>query len=348
MEAEVFAEIKNVEKLLTLLSASNTAPRDEDNEEISKLYHQTLAIRPKLIKLIEKYSQKKDDFTQLNEKFIKARRDYEALLESSMSHPPQHNYQQYAMRPGPPSQGYPPPAGVYPSHGAPPQDPNQRYYTPGPNDRPSFAAASPSPNYAPPTGPPGSAPYYPSGSEPSQPGAQHIGGNAPPSATSPAQFSSYAQPPPPQHDPYGQGPGGPLRRPDSTYGAQELSTSVYDSPIAPHNPQSAGGYTQSNYSQEDVSHGSGPSNPYGQQNPYQSYNPLGSNPPSHAPPGPPSDPSAPPPQNAGGPYDSRHNLPSQNAVGGAPQYKPYAPPGPDADGPSAPAPNDYYRSSNVY
>jgi signal transducing adaptor molecule len=35
MEGEVFAEIKNVEKLLTLLSTSNTAPREEDNEEIS-------------------------------------------------------------------------------------------------------------------------------------------------------------------------------------------------------------------------------------------------------------------------------------------------------------------------
>ncbi len=35
MEAEVFAEIKNVEKLLTLLSSSNTGPREEDNEEIS-------------------------------------------------------------------------------------------------------------------------------------------------------------------------------------------------------------------------------------------------------------------------------------------------------------------------
>lgn len=34
MESEVFGEIKNVEKLLTLLSTSNTAPRDEDNEEI--------------------------------------------------------------------------------------------------------------------------------------------------------------------------------------------------------------------------------------------------------------------------------------------------------------------------
>lgn len=38
MEAEVFAEIKNVEKLLTLLSSSNSAPREEDNEEISVRY----------------------------------------------------------------------------------------------------------------------------------------------------------------------------------------------------------------------------------------------------------------------------------------------------------------------
>lgn len=35
MEAEVFAEIKNVEKLLTLLSASNATPREEDTDEIS-------------------------------------------------------------------------------------------------------------------------------------------------------------------------------------------------------------------------------------------------------------------------------------------------------------------------
>jgi hypothetical protein len=59
MEAEVFAEIKNVEKLLTLLSTSNSELRGEDNEEITKLYHSTLAIRPKLIELIGKYSQKK-------------------------------------------------------------------------------------------------------------------------------------------------------------------------------------------------------------------------------------------------------------------------------------------------
>lgn len=59
MEAEVFGEIKNVEKLLTLLSTSSSELRGEDNDEITKLYHSTLAIRPKLIELIGKYSQKK-------------------------------------------------------------------------------------------------------------------------------------------------------------------------------------------------------------------------------------------------------------------------------------------------
>ena len=59
MEAEVFGEIKNVEKLLTLLSTSSSELNVRDNEEITKLYHSTLAIRPKLIELIGKYSQKK-------------------------------------------------------------------------------------------------------------------------------------------------------------------------------------------------------------------------------------------------------------------------------------------------
>ena len=68
MEAEVFAEIKNVEKLLTLLSASGSGggaagseQNVRDNEEITQLYHSTLAIRPKLIELIGKYSQRKGE-----------------------------------------------------------------------------------------------------------------------------------------------------------------------------------------------------------------------------------------------------------------------------------------------
>lgn len=59
MEAEVFGQIKNVEKLLTLLSTSTSELNVRDNEEITTLYHSTVAIRPKLIELIGKYSQKK-------------------------------------------------------------------------------------------------------------------------------------------------------------------------------------------------------------------------------------------------------------------------------------------------
>lgn len=430
MEAEVFAEIKNVEKLLTLLSMSNSAPKEEENEEISKLYHQTLAIRPKLIKLIEKYSQKKDDFTQLNEKFIKARRDYESLLESSMSHPPQPSYQQYAMRPpqgghpgappsGPPGGyggpggpgGYPqgPPQGPPHGHGYPQGQPppsggppEQRYYTPAPQDQPQYPPqSSPSPNLQRP-GHPNAAPFYVAGAEvPSQAG-QHQNQpqqyphrdptpRLPSSGNPPAPINTSS--PPPQGNAYAQY-GQPEHR-QSTYGAQELATSVYDSPIAPHNPNSAATYSSSVYSPEE-SHGNAnqgpghggssvpPPSAYTPQQPpnqpsqpqYQSYQPPSAPPahdsyggaPSHAPPpvptgAAPSAPSGsdrpgvltpPPLQPTGSAYDARQGLPSQVGSpppGQQPQYKAYVPPGAPptgGDGPSAPAPSDYYRQNGVY
>lgn len=62
-EGEVFAQIRNVEKLLALLSVrGENSGRDMGNEdEITEMYNQTLAIRPKLIELIGKYSQKKGE-----------------------------------------------------------------------------------------------------------------------------------------------------------------------------------------------------------------------------------------------------------------------------------------------
>ncbi|KAI1101243.1 hypothetical protein F4804DRAFT_316421 [Jackrogersella minutella] len=267
MEAEVFAEIKNVEKLLTLLSTSNASPREEDNEEISKLYHQTLAIRPKLIKLIEKYSQKKEDFTQLNEKFIKARRDYESLLESSMSHPPQPNYHQYAPRPLM-SHGYGVPGGPGPGPGFAPQGPPpgqqepQRYYTPAPQGPPpqeqfQYQATSPPPNFQRQT--PAPAPFYLQGAEvPAQAGQQPA--QQYPPRDQPSRIAAGKQPapiqtssPPPQaYQAYSQPPPQAGPRPQSTYGnPQELATSAYDSPVATHNPGRTDPYSASVYSSED-------------------------------------------------------------------------------------------------
>lgn len=103
-----------------------------------------------------------DDFTQLNEKFIKARRDYENLLEASMAHPPvptagygrppyqqgpppQQNYgnfgysaplpqQQQQPQSGPPQQQYNsyPPQGPPQQHYGSAQQPEQRIYSPPP------------------------------------------------------------------------------------------------------------------------------------------------------------------------------------------------------------------------
>ncbi|KAI8958112.1 hypothetical protein F5Y11DRAFT_337209 [Daldinia sp. FL1419] len=267
MEAEVFAEIKNVEKLLTLLSTSNASPREEDNEEISKLYHQTLAIRPKLIKLIEKYSQKKEDFTQLNEKFIKARRDYESLLESSMSHPPQPNYHQYAPRPLMPH-GYGIPGGPGPGSSFAPQGPPpgqqepQRFYTPGPQGPPPqeqnrYQATSPPPNFQRQT--PAPAPFYLQGAEVPAQASQQPPQPYPP-RDQPSRIAAGKQPaplqtssPPPQaYQAYSQ-PTQSEQRPQGTYSnPQELATSAYDSPIAAtHNPSRPDPYSASVYSQED-------------------------------------------------------------------------------------------------
>ena len=65
MEAEVFGEIKSVEKLLALLSVGGEGGGrrgEREEEEISELYQRTLGIRPKLIELIARYSQKKGEF----------------------------------------------------------------------------------------------------------------------------------------------------------------------------------------------------------------------------------------------------------------------------------------------
>ncbi|KAJ5168819.1 Class E vacuolar protein-sorting machinery protein hse1 [Penicillium canariense] len=213
MEGEVFGQIKNVEKLLTLLGTRTSDLNVQENEEITTLYHSTLAIRPKLIELIGKYSQKKDEFTQLNEKFIKARRDYESLLEASMAHPAQPQY----GRPGQPQYGYPGAAPVGYTQGLPqaaPQ-PDQRYFSPRLQET-TAPQSQPNAYY----GAEQTIPYRPASHSP-DPRAQYAGG---------AQPLHQQQIPqqPPQADPYQ-----PVHhRPQSTYDSpQELGTSVYDSPV---------------------------------------------------------------------------------------------------------------------
>lgn len=272
MESEVFGEIKNVEKLLALLSVGGEGGGrrgEREEEEISELYQRTLSIRPKLIELIARYSQKKgehevrltfmitpliyglDDFTQLNEKFIKARRDYEALLESSMSQP-QYHQQQYPVRarPQPPYQHQQPPYGG-PQHqpapqGYPPQAPSsaQGYQQPPPFSPPSQQHIPPQQDpqrfFSP---APSDVSQYPQHNAPHPPqgnGAAPFhfipGGMGPPPASDIRRKPSPHGPPGPQDSFHpAQAFQGQIR-PNSIHtlnsgNPQELATSGYESPI---------------------------------------------------------------------------------------------------------------------
>ncbi|KAK6538884.1 ESCRT-0 subunit protein hse1 [Orbilia ellipsospora] len=234
-ESEVFAQIKNVEKLLSMLSTSSTDQHIQDNEEITALYHQTLAIRPKLIDLISKYQQKRDDFQALNEKFVKARRDYEALLDSSMSNPAAHAY----SRP-PYSQGF----GPGPEYGAPAAGPAggpQGYYPPQPQQHQMHHSPPPPLNTSGPYGPPdvakqGGVPY-PVSTSPIRPtGANTNNFYGAPAGPVGGPDGRNKQPSSPQTN---LPPGGGRDRIPSIGGGyhdptgappQELATSSYESP----------------------------------------------------------------------------------------------------------------------
>ncbi|KAI4243058.1 MAG: hypothetical protein L6R40_003749 [Gallowayella cf. fulva] len=349
MEAEVFAEIKNVEKLLTLLSTSSSELNVRDNEEITTLYHQTLSIRPKLIELIGKYSQKKgmeshmdrDDFTQLNEKFIKARRDYESLLEASMSQPAQSQY----GRPGQPQYGYG--GGSIPPSGPLPQQAPGRYYSPVPPE-----SRTPQPQNLPQNGP---LPFSYAGQQTSQPSSQTPYPSHDPRIRTP----SAPQVPPPSN-PY-------EHRPQSTYDhPQELSTSSYASP-SDRPPQ---GYPPQQQQQPNSEYSPSVYTPGGDEPPHaqpqqQSQYPPQQPYPQHQPPytqGPPQQQSQQPYNSGPQPQHQQQQPPPQKAPqasgaaaatqnpspypvlnSGPPHgaFVPYREPGYAADG--AGNPNDFYR-----
>ena len=140
-EERIFEEARNIDKLLNLLT-TNPGANMVDNEEVQQLYRSTQNIRPKLIRMIEKYATKRDDLVELDRKFVGARRTYDELIESSLSQISNsaHN--------GPVGgYGAPPPPGGVPYYGQqqqPPlhqqqpqqQPPQQQYQYTGPQQQP--------------------------------------------------------------------------------------------------------------------------------------------------------------------------------------------------------------------
>lgn len=92
-EQAIYSEAKNIEKILALLTAAeneNPRPKIAENEQLQNLYNSTQAVRPKLIKLIERLTQRREDLIDLDKKFMKARQSYDTLIEASLPHAAQN------------------------------------------------------------------------------------------------------------------------------------------------------------------------------------------------------------------------------------------------------------------
>ncbi|KAF8967806.1 ESCRT-0 subunit protein hse1 [Entomortierella lignicola] len=85
-EAHVLHEAKNIDALIRMLQ--NVDPRRDnfsDNETLQDTYNNVLGIRPKLVELIKKHGEKKDEMLILNEKLLRARSTYEKMMEQSLA-----------------------------------------------------------------------------------------------------------------------------------------------------------------------------------------------------------------------------------------------------------------------
>ncbi|KAF8479604.1 hypothetical protein DFH94DRAFT_744654 [Russula ochroleuca] len=85
-EAAVFSQAANVDRLLTMLRTLDPAKDNlADNEEIQELYRSCMSLRPKIVKLIDKYSQKRADLVSMNESFVRARTIFDRMMEESLA-----------------------------------------------------------------------------------------------------------------------------------------------------------------------------------------------------------------------------------------------------------------------
>ncbi|KAH7922334.1 hypothetical protein BV22DRAFT_1197529 [Leucogyrophana mollusca] len=109
-EAAVFAQAANVDRLLTMLRTLDASTDSlADNEEIQELYRSCMSLRPKIVKLIDKYSQKRADLVSMNESFVKARTIFDRMMEDSLARHAGMYEAQPDYRRAPPSQYQPRP-----------------------------------------------------------------------------------------------------------------------------------------------------------------------------------------------------------------------------------------------
>ncbi|KAJ1941765.1 hypothetical protein GGF37_003404, partial [Kickxella alabastrina] len=84
-EAQVFSEAHNIEALLRLLGSVDPVKDNvSENEEVQRLYGETVALRPRIVRLIERYTKKREELVLLDAQFSKSIRLYDDILRRSV------------------------------------------------------------------------------------------------------------------------------------------------------------------------------------------------------------------------------------------------------------------------
>ncbi|KAH3681975.1 hypothetical protein WICPIJ_007046 [Wickerhamomyces pijperi] len=133
-ETEVLSKSKDIETLLSILTQasnneSNTKYQALDDDRFKKLYQSVIGVKPELAVLIDKYSQRQSDLTDLHQRLKNAGNIYEELNDHTRYHQQQRRQQQQQpYYPPAPVNGYAPPQVTSPQ----PQPQQQQYYQPYP------------------------------------------------------------------------------------------------------------------------------------------------------------------------------------------------------------------------
>ncbi|KAL9938398.1 hypothetical protein V8E36_003021 [Tilletia maclaganii] len=86
MEARVFDQAASIDSLLNKLKDLDpTRDNLADDEELQELYQVSLSMRPKIIRLIDRYSAKITELKAMNDKFVRARGTFDRLMEESLA-----------------------------------------------------------------------------------------------------------------------------------------------------------------------------------------------------------------------------------------------------------------------
>ena len=86
LERTVFAHASDIHRLHARLQRIQPHDNFVDDDELQELYQRSLALRPKIIKLMDKYHTKVQELRALNDKFVSARSTLDDMIQQHVQY----------------------------------------------------------------------------------------------------------------------------------------------------------------------------------------------------------------------------------------------------------------------